>query len=185
MINSNRLDYRHRIDEADEKDENPKIEMPQLTRYEEDEEIKTLKRTIESGKASKAFLEKYMVQNGLLYYLSNRDEDVRPRLYIPKQIRGDLLRQLHDDMWHIGIDKTYELIGRKYFWPGLYKDVTKHVNSCVVCQSRSGKCEIAPLEKTDVPFYPFEKISLDVSGPYGESSQGNKYIVSFVDWLTN
>ena len=38
MINSNWLDYRHRIDEADEKDENPKIEMPQLTRYEEDEE---------------------------------------------------------------------------------------------------------------------------------------------------
>ncbi len=35
MINSNRLDYRHRIDEADEKDENPKMEMPQLTRYEE------------------------------------------------------------------------------------------------------------------------------------------------------
>ena len=64
MINSNRLDYRQRIDEADEKDENPKIEMPQLTRYEEDEEIKTLKRTIESGKASKAFLEKYMVQKG-------------------------------------------------------------------------------------------------------------------------
>ena len=126
-----------------------------------------------------------MVQNVLLYYLSNRDEDVRPRLYIPKKIRGDLLRQLHDDIGHIGIDKTYKLIGRKYYWPGLYKDVTKHVNSCVVCQSRSGKCEIAPLEKTDVPFYPFEKISLDVSGPYGESSQGNKYMVSFVDWLTN
>ena len=24
-----------------------------------------------------------------------------------------------------------------------------------------------------------------VSGPYGETWQGNKYIVSFVDWLTN
>ena len=41
------------------------------------------------------------------------------------------------------------------------------------------------LSPTETRFYPFEKISLDVSGPYGESSQGNKFIVSFVDWLTN
>ena len=37
----------------------------------------------------------------------------------------------------------------------------------------------------DIPAYPFEKVSLDISGPYGETLQGNVYIVSFVDWLTN
>ena len=37
----------------------------------------------------------------------------------------------------------------------------------------------------DVPAYPFEKVSLDISGPYGETLRGNVYIVSFVDWLTN
>ena len=31
-------------------------------------------------------------------------------------------------------------------------------------------------------FIPLKKISVDVSGPYSESSQGNKYIVNFVDW---
>ena len=35
----------------------------------------------------------------------------------------------------------------------------------------------------DVPANPFEKISLDVSGPYGETSRDNIYIVSFVDWF--
>ena len=43
----------------------------------------------------------------------------------------------------------------------------------------------APLVETNTPAYPFEKISLDISGPYGETPQGNNYIVSFVDWLTN
>ena len=37
----------------------------------------------------------------------------------------------------------------------------------------------------DVPAYPFEKVSLDISGPYGETLRGNVYIVCFVDWLTN
>ena len=91
--------------------------MPRLREYQEDEEIKALKSW---GKASKAVLEKYMVQDGLVYYLSNRDEAVQLRLYIPKLIREDLLKQIHDDMGHMGVDKTYELIGRKYFWPGLY-----------------------------------------------------------------
>ena len=88
-------------------------------------------------------------------------------------------------MGHMGVDKTYELIGRKYFWLGLYKEVTNYINSCVIYQSRSSKSENAPLEETDMPSYPLEKISMDVSGPYGETSRGNKYIVSFVDWLTN
>ena len=35
-----------------------------LGEYEEDEENQTLKRTMEAGKASKALLEKYMVQDG-------------------------------------------------------------------------------------------------------------------------
>ena len=95
--------------------------MPRLAEYQEDEEIKALKRTTESGKASKAFLEKYMVQDGLLYYLSDRDEEVRSRLYIPKLIREDLLKQIHDDMGHMVVDKTYDLIGRKYFWSGCSK----------------------------------------------------------------
>ena len=45
--------------------------------------------------------------------------------------------------------------------------------------------ENAPLEETFVPSYSFEKISMDVSGPYGEIPRRNKFIVSFVDWLTN
>ena len=51
-----------------------------------------------------------MVQDGLLYYLSDRDEEVQSRLYIPELIREVLLKQIHDDMGHMGVDKTYELV---------------------------------------------------------------------------
>lgn len=44
---------------------------------------------------------------------------------------------------------------------------------------------MAPLEETDVSNFPFEKVSMDVSRPYRETSRGNVYILSFVNWLTN
>ena len=108
---------------------------------------------------------RYLVQDDQLYYISNQDEEVRPRLYIPHALQNKILEQCHDAIGHIGIDKTYELISRKYYWPRLYKQVTTYVNSCVTCQARSSRCETAPLEEMDVPVYPFEKVSLDISGP--------------------
>lgn len=85
----------------------------------------------------------------------------------------------------IGINKTYELIGQHYYWPRLFQEVTDYVGAYVICQAESKENETAPLEETDIPEYPFQKISMDISSPYGETSRGNLYIVSFVDWLTN
>ena len=37
-----------------------------------------------------------------------------------------------------------------------------------------------PLQETDIPQFPFSRVSLDVSGPYPESLSGNKYIVTLI-----
>ena len=121
VINLLRLHHRQGLGDLGTLEEMPKSEMPRLGEYLEDEEIKALKRTIDSGKASKAFLEKYMAQDRLLYHLSDRNEKVRLRLYIPKLIREDQLKQIHDDVGHMGVDKIYKLIGRKYFGRGCTK----------------------------------------------------------------
>ena len=149
------------------------------------DEIRTLKEAIEARKVTEACASRYLVQDDRLYYISNKDEEARPRLYVPHALQNKILEQCHDAIGHIGIDKTYELISRKYYWPSVYKQVTTYVSSCITCQARSSRCETAPLEEMDVPAYPFEKVSLDISGPYGETLRRNVYIVSFVDWLTN
>ena len=143
--------------------------------------VRTLKEAIEAGKVTEACASRYLVEDDRLYYISNKDEEARPRLYVLHAPQNKILEQCHDAIGHIGIDKTYELISRKYYWPSLYKQFTTYVNSCVICQARSSRCETAPLEEVDVPAYPFEKVSLDISGPYGETLWGNVYIVSFVD----
>ena len=73
--------------------------------------------------------------DGLLHYLSDPGDDQRARLYIPEQIRDAVIRPYHDDNGHVGINKTFEAIERKYYPPKLYQRLTDHINACVTCQT--------------------------------------------------
>ena len=55
--------------------------------------------------------------------------------FIPKAIQTEIISRHHDDLLagHLGIDKTKELIGRKYYWPSLQKDIEAYVKGCGVC----------------------------------------------------
>ncbi len=55
--------------------------------------------------------------------------------YIPKVIRSELISRHHDNplVGHFGIEKTSELIARKYYWPTLQRDVEAYVKGCDVC----------------------------------------------------
>ena len=55
--------------------------------------------------------------------------------YIPEIIRSEVISCHHNDplAGHFGIDKTRELIGRKYSWPSLRKNVENYVRGCDIC----------------------------------------------------
>ncbi|KAK3083458.1 hypothetical protein FSP39_023123 [Pinctada imbricata] len=92
-----------------------------------------------------------------------------------------VLRQYHDQLGHMAVDKTYDSIRLKYFFPNMYKKIHAYVEKCVTCQTRSSKKSKPPIKETEIPPYPFAKIGLDLSGPYPTTLSGNKYIVSFID----
>ena len=59
-------------------------------------------------------------------------------VYVPPStaVRGELMKIHHDDPYagHFGIEKTTDLLRRKYYWQGLPKDVKDYVETCDVCQ---------------------------------------------------
>ncbi|KAK6173844.1 hypothetical protein SNE40_017230 [Patella caerulea] len=126
---------------------------------------------------------KYLLMQDVLHYISDPNDEPTPRLFVPDHLRSDVIKEYHD-MFHLGIDKTYSFIKKKYYWPNLYKHIYQYVSRCVTCQKRSSKKIKPPLQETDIPPYPFAKVSLDLSGPYPLSLSGNKYIISFVDWYS-
>ncbi|CAG2210599.1 Transposon Ty3-G Gag-Pol polyprotein,Transposon Ty3-I Gag-Pol polyprotein [Mytilus edulis] len=116
----------------------------------------------------------------LKYLLLSPQYDLKLRLYVPLQLRNEVIKSYHDNLSHLGIDKCHDSIRQKYFWPKLYKELNSYINSCVICQSQSAGKTKPLLQISDIPPFPFATIGVDLSGPYPTSLSGNKYIVSFV-----
>ena len=49
--------------------------------------------------------------------------------FVPEAIQTEFISRYHDDplAGYFGIDKTRELVGRKYYWPSLRRDVESYV----------------------------------------------------------
>lgn len=64
----------------------------------------------------------------------------RGRLYVPKAIREEVLRDLHQSKLavHPCGGKMYHDLGRMYWWPGLKKDIVQFVARCLTCQQVKG-----------------------------------------------
>lgn len=149
-----------------------------------DDDLMSLKSKIDNGDLGKEKQKHYIVVDNLVYYISNVDDDPYLRLYVPKHWKSLVIKQYHDMNGHMGVQKSFDSIRQKYFWPNLFKELYDYVTACVVCQTRSLQKIRQPLQETDIPPYPMAKISLDLSGPYPTSMSGNKYIIAFVDWFS-
>ena len=112
--------------------------------------------------------------------------------FVPEAIRTELISRHHDDplAGHFGIDKTRELIGRKYYWPSLRRDVESYVRGCDVCLA-SKAVRHKPyddLQSLPIPTHWWKDLSIDfVTGlPLFSDWKNDSYdsILVIVDRLT-
>ncbi|UYV71739.1 hypothetical protein LAZ67_9000200, partial [Cordylochernes scorpioides] len=131
---------------------------------------------------------RFKIINGALYK-RNFDPVGQPwLLVIPRHLRPDVLRSLHDNptAGHLGLAKTHDRIRRKYFWPGLLRSIRKYVGHCRECQRRKH----APLRPPGLlqPIPPtsvlFQRVGIDLLGRFPISHLGNKWIIVCTDYLT-
>ena len=141
-----------------------------------DPEFSQLKMQIEQGQANKSIQRKHIILDGILYYMSNPDENLIFRLYVPNHLTERVIRQFHDII-HLGLDKTFDANRDKYCWPNLYKQVYEYISKCVLCQTRN-------LKQVNVPSYPIAKIALDLIGPLPKTLSNNVYILTAIDWFS-
>ena len=72
-------------------------------------------------------LNRYEELDGVLYH--------QGLPFVPEAIRTEIISRHHDDLLagYFGIDKTKDLVGRKYYWPSLRKDIEAYVKGYDVC----------------------------------------------------
>lgn len=57
-------------------------------------------------------------------------------MVLPMKFRNMVLRSLHDECGHLGIERTVELLKDRFYWPHMATEVAQYVKSCGRCTSR-------------------------------------------------
>lgn len=110
------------------------------------------------------------------------------KLWIPERLIKDILQKEYDEPTsaHGGLRKTLDRVRRYYYWPGMAKIVYDYVTKCDVCKCMKASNRITkpPIGNISIVARPFQKLYIDLLGPYPRSSDGMTMIIIVLDQLT-
>ena len=110
------------------------------------------------------------------------------QLFVHSILREEILTHMHDSQvsGHLGSHHTIHRTARRYWWPGMTKDIITWIKSCQECLTRNAsprQRQRIPVIDFDAP-QAFDRVAVDVQGKFPESRNGNKYIVTFIETST-
>lgn len=103
---------------------------------------------------------------------------------LPRKYLQFVLKELHEEMGHQGVERTLSLIRERFYWSHMRGDVEHYVTKVCSClkQKRPNKKTRAPLVNI-VTTYPFELVSVDFLHLEG-CKGGYEYILVLMDHFT-
>lgn len=76
----------------------------------------------------------YEFVRGCLIKKEERGEKIVP----PPCLRADVINKMHEELVHMGWERTYEALKSAYWWPGMREEVRSLCQACLSCQLSSG-----------------------------------------------
>ena len=138
----------------------------------------------------------FALLNGTLYHFfqprarkPKSDLGLLRQIVVPEVLQHDVLLSYHDSVAggaHFGIQRVYQAIKQKYYWPGQYKDVYNHIVSCDKCQNakrdtHSQKAPLHPIPSDGL----FERWHLDFLEMEKSDSSSFRYVLLVSDSFSN
>jgi hypothetical protein len=128
----------------------------------------------------------YTLQKDVL--VTNTAQNKTSKIAIPESLIPKILYLHHDSTFagHPGIKRTLKRINQHYHWPSLKKDVKNYVKKCLICSLHKPPHQYLnpPLNPIKPPSEPWHTVAVDIKGPLPISANGNRYIVSYICYLT-
>ena len=145
---------------------------------------KCISRRLLNGKVPHHEFDTFTHVKGLLYKHIMDAGKKFLTLVIPESWKYTVLVEAHDKLGHQGNSCTYCLIKCQYYWKGMNKDIWKYIANCVLCRQEKAKVQQYPLQMTEIPDRPYDKIAFDLVTDCKTSTSGNKHILTIIDHLT-
>ncbi|KAI3351500.1 hypothetical protein L3Q82_020360 [Scortum barcoo] len=70
------------------------------------------------------------LKDGVLYRARQEHGRVTHQLVLPTELRATALRGLHDDLGHLGIERTLDLVRSRFYWPRMSTYVEQKIKMC-------------------------------------------------------
>ena len=129
------------------------------------------------------YLDKMIVKTGTLCY--TKGPECIP--YLPSWNRTATYKRFHDGLGHLKFDSIFDLVSRRFWWPTMKQDLKLYVKHCPNCQLASSSNEPhanTPIRPVPSVAQPFERWGIDFIQNLAETKQGNKHILTAIDYAT-
>lgn len=130
----------------------------------------------------------FCIRTGLLYRgCKDRSGKIIEQLSVPKSHVSRVLHLAHSHQLgaHLGVQKTYDRVMERFYWPGAKRAIENFCRSCPECQLPAPRpAQRNPLIPLPIIEVHFSRIGMDIVGPLPKSARGHKYILVIVDYAT-
>ncbi|GBG78000.1 hypothetical protein CBR_g25933 [Chara braunii] len=150
--------------------------------YQEDPVTMDIIRKLQAK--DKATESEFVMVDGLLYL----DKAGIERLVVPSSepLRSLFLGECHDATGHFGYKKTSANLVQRFWWPGMFDDAKKYVETCQVCQRDKPRAQapLGLLKPLPIPVGPGQSVSTDFMDTLVTSKSGKRHIFVIIDRFT-
>lgn len=151
-----------------------------------DSEIRDLITKHQNNELPATVAHTYDVQDGVLYRKveSNKISSWLP--IVPRSLVWTMISHVHNEIKHLGPEKTLDKIYEKYWFPQMSKCVRKFIDSCIICRSSKGpsgaqQVRLHPIPKTTMPWH---TVHIDLTGRLSGKSDRREYASVIIDAFT-
>ena len=128
--------------------------------------------------------DKLLIKDGVLYKKCQDVEGEYLQLVLPESMKQQVLDSLHNFSGHQGIERTFSLVKKRCFWPGMFNDVQCWIQKCERCMiAKSPLPTVRPPIGSLVAHKPLEIVAIDFT-LLEKFSDGKENVLIITDVFT-
>ena len=129
----------------------------------------------------------YKLEDGVLYRVTKIKDQLFDAILVPGKLQNQILIAVHENLGHMGTNKTYSFLRQRYFWPGMKKQLAHHIQTCGQCAQENLRAPPYVPGTLTVPSQPMYHLYMDLIGQFPTTENGNNYCLTaccaFTDYL--